>query len=164
MKATDGILLELARKARVKPPHIWHVYSYRSAIKGAFSIEGYSAFAQMEQAHVARMVEVLDAYEAGVKKPQRKSGLTTMPADYILPEASRLWAQTEKGWTRDIADTQASKFVDYWHSRGTQRADWLACWRNWVRSDYSPAGVISAGAQERWTDAEQKAYLERMKL
>lgn len=162
MRATDGVLLELARKARVKPPHIWHIYSFRKAMKSHFSPEGYAAFSSMELPHVLRMIETLDAYEAQIVPPKRKTGMTSMSADYVLPEEARLWAQTEKGWTRDVADTQASKFVDYWHSKGTVRADWLACWRNWVRSDYSPAGVISAGAQERWTAEEQKAYLDRM--
>lgn len=161
MKATDGVLVELARKARVRPAHVFHFAAYRRQMKANFSPEGYAAFASMDLAHVLRMIVTLDAYEAEIV-PAKKSGTTKMPADFIAPPEWRLWAQTEKGWTRDVADTEAAKFVDYWHGKGAARASWEATWRNWVRSDFSPAGVIMAGAQERWTAEEQKAYLERM--
>lgn len=161
MRVIDGVLIELARKAKVRPPHIFFLFHYRRLMKATFSPEGFAAFAQMDLPHVLRMIETLDAYEAD-SAPVRKSGVTKMSAEYIVPAAWRLWAQTQKGWTRDVADTEASKFVDYWHGKGTARASWEATWRNWVRSDFSPAGVISAGAQERWTAEEQKAYLERM--
>lgn len=164
MRAVDGILIELARKAKVRPPHIFFLFHYRRAMKATFSPEGFSAFAQMDLPHVLRMIETLDAYEADSAPVRRGGGAKTkMAASYVLPNALRLWAQTEKGWTRDITDTQASKFVDYWCNKPPM-ADWSACWRNWVRSEYSPAGVISAGAQERWTPermAEYRANLDR---
>lgn len=63
-----------------------------------------------------------------------------LPADWELPDAWALWAKTERP---DLNHNEtAARFADYWHgvpgAKG-RKADWLATWRNWVRSEAGPA-------------------------
>jgi hypothetical protein len=60
-----------------------------------------------------------------------------LPDDWELPDDWRLWAVAE-GATDQQALGWSKRFADYWRGRsgaGGRKADWLATWRNWVRSE-----------------------------
>jgi len=62
-----------------------------------------------------------------------------LPADWSLPDDWALWAKETRP-ELNPNDT-AQRFADYWHgvagAKG-RKADWLATWRNWVRSEKAP--------------------------
>jgi len=73
-----------------------------------------------------------------------------LPADWILPDE---WAEWAKQARPDLIPINiAQRFADYWHGiPGTKgrKSDWLATWRNWVRSEKPPASHQSESFRER---------------
>lgn len=76
------------------------------------------------------------------KKPPPKTGQknpshgTRLPPDWALPKAWGSWA-VEQGLSESDVRKQAEVFRDYWHAKAgekARKADWLATWRNWIRS------------------------------
>jgi uncharacterized protein YdaU (DUF1376 family) len=62
-----------------------------------------------------------------------------LPDDWHLPKPWGEWALAEyPQWTPEKVRTEAAKFADHWHAatgKTAVKADWLATWRNWCRSD-----------------------------
>lgn len=59
-----------------------------------------------------------------------------LPDGWELEQEDGDWA-IQQGLTEDQIIIEAEKFKDYWHSRadkGAIKKDWIAVWRNWVRS------------------------------
>lgn len=61
-----------------------------------------------------------------------------LPADWTLPADWRAWAEA----TRPELDVpwQGEKFRDHFHGKSgkeARKSDWLATWRNWIRSDFA---------------------------
>ena len=74
-----------------------------------------------------------------------------LPKDFVVPPDWLEWAETERGWMRRDAETEAAAFCDFWHAKGGKDAaklDWLATWRNWVRNSRRQ----SSQQQGRWID------------
>jgi len=60
-----------------------------------------------------------------------------LPKDFVVPPEWRAWAAQELRLSRSVIDTEAAKFVDYWHAKSGKDAtklDWQATWRNWCRN------------------------------
>lgn len=59
--------------------------------------------------------------------------------DWVLPKPWGEWALAEfPHWTAEIVRAEALKFKDHWLSESgakARKADWLATWRKWCRSD-----------------------------
>lgn len=59
--------------------------------------------------------------------------------DWVLPMGWGQWALAEfPHWTPDIVRLEANKFRDHWVAKSgaaARKADWLATWRSWCRSD-----------------------------
>lgn len=81
-----------------------------------------------------------------VARPSRGS---ILPADWVLPKSWGEWAVAERPelGTHGIR-LEGAKFADHWHANANQRngkkSDWLAAWRNWIRSariEKPPNGV-----------------------
>jgi hypothetical protein len=65
----------------------------------------------------------------------RKRG-TRIPEPFIVTRPMREWASTEVP-TVDV-DATTRKFVDHWRAttgRTATKLDWVAAWRNWLRTD-----------------------------
>jgi hypothetical protein len=96
--------------------------------------------------------------EVEAASPQRGSRL---PAEWQLPDDWAAWAKQ----TRPELDPKetAQRFADYWHgiagAKG-RKADWLATWRNWVRSEKAPHGQQSQTFAERDELARRKRWEE----
>jgi hypothetical protein len=64
---------------------------------------------------------------------------TRLRADWALPKAWGEWALAEfPHWTPDTVRRIAEGFADHWRGKAGKdatKADWLATWRNWCRSD-----------------------------
>ena len=70
------------------------------------------------------------------QKKQREARGTRLEEDWVLPEAWKGWAKSERP---DLhIDTVANCFKDHWISvsgvRGLKR-QWFATWRNWIRRE-----------------------------
>lgn len=158
---TDPIWALLASEAKVRPPHIYHLFHARR--ERGFDPDAYALYAQMERRHVDRMLAALDSKSLKhvrnpVEKQERGSRLA---ADFAMPSEWIAWAQTERGWTKDVAETVAAKFKDWWIStpgaKGV-KANWQATWRNWVRGSNLPDGEFTA--KPKRTPEEEREFIE----
>jgi hypothetical protein len=63
---------------------------------------------------------------------------TRLPADWVLPKVWGTWALENSNLSESQIRLEAEKFKDHWLANANQRngkkSDWLAAWRNWVRS------------------------------
>jgi hypothetical protein len=62
-----------------------------------------------------------------------------LPPDWKLTEEYRLFCLQERPELNP--EDVANRFRDYWHGvagANGRKADWLATWRNWVRSQSAP--------------------------
>lgn len=78
-------------------------------------------------------------------KPKKSNRGSRLPDNFIMPDD---WLRIGKGLRPELHDTEiklaADSFIDYWHSStGAKacKADWLATWRNWIRS-HRPLGNV----------------------
>lgn len=87
------------------------------------------------------------------KKPSPTG--TRISEDWVLSKHLGEWAMDE-GATREMVQSQAEQFKDYWigvAGAKARKADWDATWRNWIRkaiTDTKPKfKSISGGRDER---------------
>jgi hypothetical protein len=75
--------------------------------------------------------------------PQPDPKGSRLPADWILPDEWRAWAQKERA---DLdPDKVAESFRDFWvgkPGKDGRKADWFATWRNWIRSTKAAPGSV----------------------
>lgn len=74
-----------------------------------------------------------------------------LPADFAVPPEWRAWAAAELGLSSSTIETEAAKFVDYWHAktgRDASKLDWQATWRVWCRNIRQPS---FAQSRAEWT-------------
>jgi hypothetical protein len=90
-----------------------------------------------------------------------------LPEGWQLPRQWGEWAMAEfPHWTPEVVRLEASQFVDHWRGKSgkeARKADWLATWRKWCRSDICqrahPLRVSGASARhQRMTDDELAAW------
>lgn len=63
----------------------------------------------------------------------------------VIPGDVRVLIGDEQSMSPDELEAETAKMVDYYRSKGERRADWVATWRNWMRSDFrKPRGSPSA--------------------
>ena len=75
--------------------------------------------------------------------------------NWKLPKEWGEWALSDRpGLTADDVRKEADKFKDHWLAKAGKDAskrDWLATWRNWMRSDFiKPSGKAPAGKSANW--------------
>lgn len=172
MKVTDGRLVELAAKAGVRPPHIWFMFCYAKAFKGAFSAEGFAAFSQLELRHVDRMLAVFASEGLMPSPPSDATSLakgadrgSRIPTDICLAPEWEAFAQRETGWPQAEIHKEWEAFCDHWRAAPGARGmklDWLATWRNWIRNSRKPKAPIGQGALENWGEDQRAQYLKRL--
>jgi hypothetical protein len=161
---TDPIWALLATEAKVRPPHVYHLFHARREAGKRFNPDAYALYAQMERKHVDRIIIALDSRELkGVRKPVDKAERgSRLAPDFIMPAEWIGWAQTERGWTRDVAGTVADQFKDYWTAAVGAKAvklDWQATWRNWVRGSKREDGDFRGKAVR--TPEEEREFATR---
>lgn len=157
---TDPLWALLAAEAKVKPPHVYHLFHARREAGARFNADAYALYAGMERRHVDRMLAAIESRDLkGVRKPvDRLERGSRLAADFVMPDEWIAWAQTERGWTRDVAETVSAQFKDYWTAAAGARAvklDWKATWRNWVRESKRPNGDY-AGKAKRTAEEERE--------
>lgn len=141
------MLTLLADEAKVRTPHIFHCMAFLKEMKGKFSVAAYAKFSGLETRHVERIIAVLDLHGITWKTAGKMDGpkAARLSTDFKVPDEWILWAITQRRWKRDVADTVAQEFVDYWSAKAGKDAcktDWKATWRNWVRRSYTPDGEM----------------------
>ena len=101
------------------------------------------------------------------KPSSKKIRASRLPADWFLPASWGVWALSE-GLAPDEIRTEADKFRDYWNAKVKDAAklDWLATWRNWVRTakERKPQLLaINGGKNDRLKfDIAHKEYCRRL--
>lgn len=159
MKATDAALLELARAAGVRATVVFHLWHYRKATGGSFSIEGYCAFTDLPLEHGRRVLAVLppERMRQISANPSSKSRLAD---DWTMPEEWIVMGRDKRFWTLDVCRTEAERFADWHRMKGSVFADWKAAWRNWIAGSHREDG--KAVEQVQMTDAEKAAMYRRI--
>lgn len=103
------------------------------------------------------------------KKKESCSRSTRLPADWVLPQEWRQWAEINFSADASLITAEADRFRDYWIAQpGTKgrKLDWAATWRNWCRNARGhPATVVRRGATihslpTKPTDIEAKRRFE----
>lgn len=104
---------------------------------------------QMRSSNATAMPEQCSSKPYPYPEPQREEAKASstkrssrLPADWSLPDDWREWARAfvlpdGRSLASGMVEVEASKFADYWHARpgnAGAKADWLATWRNWIRS------------------------------
>jgi hypothetical protein len=83
---------------------------------------------------------------------------TRIPDDFLVTPDMLTWARENTPGLNIGLSTE--KFIDYWRSKGTNatKTDWVATWRNWLRSDHERnPGVQNGRASPRLSTGEQRA-------
>jgi hypothetical protein len=89
---------------------------------------------------------------------------TRLPFDWWPDEAGWLVAR-EAGLPGAMAEREAERFRDYWHSKAGKDAtklDWSATWRNWCRTaaDRLPRQIPRETAHDRLSSSLDRAFAE----
>ena len=74
--------------------------------------------------------------DEGTQAPKPRKRGTRIPADFTVTEAMTSWALENAPHVNIQSST--ARFVDYWTAASGAKAsklDWVATWRNWIRSD-----------------------------
>lgn len=96
--------------------------------------------------HITTVSSSDDQGSATTKKQTSKG--SRLPADWVLPDDWRVWAQ-EKRPDLDPLVT-AESFKDWWLSAAGSKGvklDWFATWRNWVRNQKTSNGYATQAKQ-----------------
>ncbi len=150
MTPTDPRLTIIAAEAKVRPPHVFHVFhALREAGKG-FHPQAFALFAQLEERHITAIVEALAAHDA---LPDGRSKITArahrLPHDWTPPDDWIEWASDTRRWEPVAAREEAEIFANYWQSKAGKDAcklDWRKTWQNWVRNSRRPDGEYRIAA------------------
>lgn len=87
------------------------------------------------EASASTRKEVEESETAKAVSTPRKRG-SRLPSEWKLPRDWGVWAM-DQGLPEANVRREADKFRDYWHAKSGREAaklDWLATWRNWIRS------------------------------
>ena len=150
MTPHDPRLTIIAAEAKVRPPHVFHLWhALREAGKG-FHAKAFAVFAQLEERHVQAILTALEAHDA---LPTGRSKVTArahrLGDDWTAPDDWIKWASEVRKWEPAIAREEAEIFANYWQARGGQDAcklDWRKTWQNWVRNSRRPDGEYREAA------------------
>lgn len=147
MKASDPRLLLIARRAAVRPPHVYHCFHSIAENPRAFNADAFAEFSGLERRHVDRIMSALAESQLLPKYKARESAEgrgTRLAADFALPDDWMEFAQAERRWHQYEVIAEFRTFLDYWTAQPGQRGvklDWPATWRNWVRRSKTPNGT-----------------------
>lgn len=92
---------------------------------------------------------------------------TRLPNDWHLPKPWGEWALAEfPHWTPDVVRLEAEKFADHWRAqsgKAGRKADWLATWRNWCRSDIAQRAHPAPRATSSQQPSAETAHARKMR-
>lgn len=144
-KPLDPIWRLIAKEAGVRAPHCYHTFMAMKIERAKFNPAAFADFCDLQLRHIEAIMEAFDRHSLlsrPVPKVTNDKGVR-LPADFSMPNDWLLFAQVERGWTLDVAKTEAASFIDYWHSQPGQKGvklNWQATWRNWVRNSRKANG------------------------
>lgn len=83
--------------------------------------------------------------------------------DWQLPRPWGDWALAEfSAWTPEKVRVEAEKFRDHWVAKtgkDATKADWLATWRNWCRSDIAHRDAPKQTGETPWArEARERVH------
>lgn len=61
----------------------------------------------------------------------RELSKTLLPDEFGISDSMRAWARFKVPQVN--IDAEHENFCDYWRAHGKKMADWVACWRVWMR-------------------------------
>lgn len=144
MGPLDPRLSLIATAAKVRPPHVFHVVHAIKELGSDFNVAAFAAFCQLDPKHIEAIIAALDANDISLGT-QRKTGArgTRLPDDFTIPPEWLLAAQIKKGWTIDVAKTEAENFTNHWQAKSGKEAvklDWKKTWLVWIGNSRKPNG------------------------
>lgn len=105
---------------------------------------------------------VVDNFVAKKSKPT-KAVKSAIPDNLLelIPQATWVNMRDEQHMSSDELRLETAKMIDHFRSKGEWRVDWVAAWRNWMRSNYRlPRGAPTNGRAPRgMTNDEIAAYV-----
>lgn len=146
---TDPVLQLIAGEARVRPPHVFHLWHAMRSLGKGFHAGAFAQFSGLEERHVLRIIAALTDHNClpdGRAKVERRAA--RLPDDWTPPAEWIEWAVLKRHWTPAEAHEEAEIFASYWQARaGAQAAklDWFKTWQNWVRQSRRPDGEYVPG-------------------
>jgi len=159
MTPLDIRLPIIAKQAKVRPPHVFHVWCAIRDMKANFHIGAFAEFTGLDPRHIEAIISALKANNAMPKPAKQETTRgTRIGIDFEVPLDWINWAIKERGWQASDAKQEALSFVDYWAglsgSNGV-KSDWQATWRNWCRRS------SRAGQAKIESTTDTRAILER---
>ncbi len=159
MTPLDIRLPIIAKQAKVRPPHVFHVWCAIRDMKANFHTGAFAEFTGLEPRHIEAIISALKANNAMPKPAKQEIARgTRIGIDFEVPLDWINWAIKERGWQASDAKQEALSFVDYWAglsgSNGV-KSDWLATWRNWCRRSKR------AGAEKVIHGSDPREILQR---
>lgn len=171
MGPTDPRLLLLAKEAKVRPHHVFWTWHAIAADPAAFDPAAAALFCQLEQRHIEAIIAALRQNDL-MPQPKGRNRrardavaaerATRLPPDFQVPLEWIRWAQVERGWTQDVAETVAKTFVNHWLSKGGKDAckvNWERTFHNWITNDRRPNGEYVGRDAPALTPDEKRARL-----
>ena len=144
MTPFDPRLPIIAAEARVKTCHVYHLWMAMREMGQRFHTAAFAQFSGLEDHHITRMVEALNAHDAN---PDKRSPTTKrasrLPDDWEVPTDWIDWAVEQRRWEPAAAHEEADNFRDFWQAKSGQAAtklDWKKTWQVWVRNSRRPDG------------------------
>jgi len=139
---TDPLWMHLASIAKVRPCHVYHQHAAMREAKSKFVPAAFAMYAQLDLKHVLAIMEAFETEGVTFTTTRRETDAraSRLPAAFVMPDEWLLWAQTERGWSREVCETEAVCFKDWFIGKGTRHVEWLAVWRGWVRRSKVPNG------------------------
>jgi hypothetical protein len=86
------------------------------------------------------------AVSVSPKPPKTRTVKTPDPVDLAEAISADVWAEiaAEQGLSDDQLRFETAQMLDHYRGNAERRADWVACWRNWMRSPYRKTKPASA--------------------
>src|SRR6478736_6822949 len=173
MSPFDVRLPIIAAAAKVRPPHVFHVFHAIKEMGAKFHVEACAQFMSLEAQHVEAILSSLQEHDCMPTKAKRgeSSRGSRLADDWTIPDDWVDWACNERRWQPYDCREEAEIFALYWQTKtGAQatKMDWKRTWMKWVKSsrrpngDYVPktaAPVQSPEERAEWLRKSIKLYV-----
>jgi len=87
---------------------------------------------------------------------------TAVPDDLLIPPEDWAAMAAEQGMTDAEMQRETAAMKDHYRGKGERRVDWVATWRNWMRSPYRrkapPFPVAPTNGFHKFTLEEERAF------
>lgn len=165
MTPFDVRLPIIANAAKVRTPHVFHVWHCLKEMGAKFHVEACAQFMGLEARHIEAILSSLREHDCWPIKSARSSSVrgTRLPNDWTIPDDWVTWASTKRKWHPADVREEADKFARYWQSKSgaaATKVDWFKTFQNWVSDSRKVDGDYQAVKRVDSTE-DRAAFLRR---